>query len=79
MKAVTLSIPGNRGYSQGKRLLFAHGKMSELSGHILLQIVINRVRHAKSPMALFSMFIYIMHGTLAIPEYLGVAEDLCQM
>ena len=27
-----------------------------------------RICHAKSPMALFSMFIYIMHGTFAIPE-----------
>ncbi len=30
--------------------------------------IANRVCHAKSPKALFSMFIYIMHGTLAIPE-----------
>ncbi len=29
---------------------------------------INRICHAKSPMALFSMFMYIMHGTFAIPE-----------
>ncbi len=28
----------------------------------------NRVRHAKSPKALFSMFIYIMHRTFAIRE-----------
>ncbi len=26
-----------------------------------------RMCHAKSPMALFSMFMYIMHGTFAIP------------
>ena len=28
----------------------------------------DRMCHAKSPMALFSMFMYIMHGTFAIPE-----------
>ncbi len=34
----------------------------------ILNITYYRVLHAKSPMALFSMFIYIMHGTFAIPE-----------
>ncbi len=33
-----------------------------------VEVVILRVRHAKSPMALFSMFIYIMHRTFAIPD-----------
>ncbi len=35
---------------------------------MVVQLVVHRVRHAKSPMALFSLFIYIMQGTFAIPE-----------